>query len=675
MPSLLALLLAASPLASSPSPYLREAASSPIGWRSHGAAAFAEAKRQKKAVLLDVGAGWCHWCHVMDEGTYRDPGVIAEIAAHYIPVKIDRDLSPDLDAFYQRSAQALSESGGWPLTVLLSPDGAPYAAATYLPPAQMLAFLDKEQKGYEAPSPEARRLLMGLHLEAEQGHRAPTPGAPAGSGLPELPALIDKLAAAMEGQADPEHGGFGTRGPKFPNAPGAQLFLALADEKGGGPRLAIAQKALDGMAVGGVRDQVGGCFHRYAVDPAWRMPHFEKMLNVNAALLDAYLDGAQATGSALYREVADECVDYLLGPAGSDPRHGGFFASQDADAREGDDGSYYTWTLEELRAAGGDEAVTLFSAQAEPRDLRTDPRQNVLHLASPGLHPRALVERLRAARAQRSAPRIDPMRYTDWNGMAIQAMFKAGATLGRPDATHAALAALDFFLSRKEQVGRHAFGPDGRLAGEASLWRLADLAQLALASLAAYQATGREDYLAAARKLIGQADSQLWDAGASHYRDSTSPLQAPSGMDDAPSPAANAAMALALLRCAALSCDRGRETVQRERADRVLGAFAPQIPALGSFGASYGLALLERDRPRVTVAVAQASARDPRAQPLRDASLSAYRFGHVVTRDRDATHPTGKHGEPLAYVCGARSCAPPTSDPRKLQQLIASWER
>jgi uncharacterized protein YyaL (SSP411 family) len=147
MPHLLALLLAASPLATSPSPYLREAASSAIGWRLPGPAAFAEAKRTHKAVLLDVGAGWCHWCHVMDEGTYRDAQVIAEIVANYVPVKIDRDLSPDLDAFYQRAAQTLSEAGGWPLTLLLSPDGAPYAAATYLPPAQMLAFLQSQAKG------------------------------------------------------------------------------------------------------------------------------------------------------------------------------------------------------------------------------------------------------------------------------------------------------------------------------------------------------------------------------------------------------------------------------------------------------------------------------------------------------------------------------------------------
>jgi uncharacterized protein YyaL (SSP411 family) len=430
------------------------------------------------------------------------------------------------------------------------------------------------------------------------------------------------------------------------------------------------------MALGGVRDHVGGCFHRYAVDPAWRVPHFEKLLAVNAALLAAYVDGAQATGSALYREVADECLDYLLSPAGHDAAHGGFYASQDADAHEGDDGSYYTWTLEDLLAAGGEEAVALFSAQQEPRDLRTDPRQNVLHLAAPGLHPKELIARLRAARALRPAPRVDPIRYADWNGMAIQAVLKAGATLDRPEATLAALAALDFFLGRRPgQVGQHAFGPDGRLVSDPSLWRLADLAQLALAALAAYEATGRDSYLNAARTLIARADAQLWDESSSHYRDSNSPLKAPSSMDDTPTPAPNAAMALALLRCAALSCDRGKEEALRARADRVLGAFAGQIPALGSFGATYGLALLERDRPRVVVQLAQSGAQGERARPLREASLSAYRFGHVCTRDRDATHPPGPGGAPLAYVCGARSCAPPTSDPAKLEQLIGSWER
>jgi uncharacterized protein YyaL (SSP411 family) len=668
MNSLLALFLAASPLATSPSPYLREAARSPIAWRLHGAAAFSEAKRVNKAVLLDVGAGWCHWCHVMDEGTYRDPQVVAEISAHFIPVKIDRDLSPDLDAFYQRAAQSLNGSGGWPLTLLLSPDGAPFAAATYLPPAQMLELLRSQAKGFEAPSPEAVRLITALHVESQRPDRG-SPGTLA-------PGLVDQLATAIEAQADRQHGGFGTRGPKFPNGPAVQLLLALADETGGGPHLAIAQEALDGMALGGVRDHVGGCFHRYAVDRAWRVPHFEKMLYVNAALLDAYLDGYQATGSALYREVADECVDYLLGPAGRDAKHGGFYASQDADAREGDDGSYYTWTLADLREAGGDAAVALFSAQAQPNDLRTDPSQNVLHLERWSLHPREVIDRLRAARDARKAPRVDVTRYADWNGMAIQAMLKAGSTLGRPEATRAALAALDFFLAKEaSQVGRHAFGPDGRLASDRSLWRLDDLAQLALAALAAYQASGEDRYLTAARALIARADAQLWDEVGSHYRDSTSPLRTPSAVDDAPTPAPIAAMAIALLRCAALSCDPGREAVQRERAGRVLAAFAGQVPALGTFGSTYGLALLERDRPRITVELAQSRARDPRARPLREASLAAYRFGHVVAPDKDAQHPPGKEGEPLAYVCGARSCAPPTADPQKLKQLIASWER
>jgi uncharacterized protein YyaL (SSP411 family) len=260
--------------------------------------------------------------------------------------------------------------------------------------------------------------------------------------------------------------------------------------------------------------------------------------------------------------------------------------------------------------------------------------------------------------------------------MAIQAMLKSGSTLGRPEATKAALAALDFFLAKEpSQRGRHAFDADGRLASDRQLWRLGDLAELSLAALAAYQATGVESYLASARDLIARADAQLWDEAVSHYRDSNSPLHTPSGVDDAPTPAPNAAMALALLRCAALSCDPGRETAGRERADRVLAAFAGQVPAIGSFGATYGLALLERDQPRITVALAQAKAQDARARPLRDASFSAYRFGHIVAPDRDAKHPPGSRGAPLAYVCGARSCAPPTADPQKLKQLIASWER
>jgi uncharacterized protein YyaL (SSP411 family) len=643
---------AASPFARSPSPYLREAASSPIHWRAFDAALLKEAQKSQRPILLDIGAGWCHWCHVMDETTYARPAVVAAISRGYFAAKVDRDLSPEIDAHYQRLAQRLSGAGGWPLTLWLTPSGDPYHAATYLPADQMVALLDR-LAGNWRDAPPAKDLEMPR----------PSPGT---AGEPTLKVAED-IGASLIQEFDPQHGGFGRAGPKFPNGPAVQLALALAERSGGpGPLLDVATRTLDGMAEGGFRDHVGGGFHRYSVDPAWGVPHFEKMSYVNAALLQAFLDGYRATGNDVYREVALETVEFLLSEAGRDAAQGGFFASQDADQGPGDDGRYFTWSLEELQAAGGSEAVTFFGARAQPGDLRTDPTRNVLREATLQLHPRPLIEKLRVSRGLRTAPRIDRSKYADWNGMLIVALLQAAAVLDLPAAQEAALSALDLFLARSPGV--HRLPAAGEREDEPR--RLDDSAQLTLAALEAYQFTGRDRYLSAARALVAAADRQLWDGRAGCYQESTSPLRAFPGAGDNATPAPNVSMARALLRLSVL----GGDAAHARRAEQVLRTLAGGAH-LGSYGASYGLAVLELREPLLTVSVIGPQGGDPRAAVLREAALASYRPGRLVHPyvAPKSPYPLGPDQKARAYVCSDRSCAPPTSDPVALKTLVRTW--
>ena len=654
--SLLALLLAAAgPLAASPSPYLREAAASPVHWQLWGPEALAEAKRAGKPLLVDVGAGWCHWCHVMDEGTYALPEIAALINQRFVAVKVDRDLSPDLDARFQRDAERLAGVGGWPLTVFLDPEGHIYSAASYVPAERMPALLQEMADSWKQPSAQA---LRARALADQEPGARPSPGK---AGLE----LVQKLGDELLAELDPAHGGFGTRGPKFPNGPAVQLALALADRVGGpGPLLDVATLTLDGMARGGVRDHVGGGFHRYSVDPGWNVPHFEKMLYVNAALLSAYVDGWRSTQSEIYREVADELCDYLLSPAGSDGQHGGFYASQDSDVGAGDDGSFYTWTVEELRAAGGDEAVRFF---VQP-DSGSPGRRVVLREGGLQPHPPELMARLRAARARRPAPRVDETKYASWNGQAIAALLEAGAALGRPVASRAALQALDLFLSKP--LGVHGLTSAGAVAGDPKLRRLDDLAELGLAAVAGFETTGRARYLEAAKQLVATADRELWDEASGSYRESNAELRATPGIEDAPTPSPEAAMALLLTRLASLTGVEG----YAQRGDRLLAAFAGEAAGHGSFAAMYGLALLERFARGPQVAVVGGKG----AEPLRAAAVATWRPGklvHSYAAGEKAPYPAGPHGAALAYVCGRSSCAPPTADPKRLESLIQSWDR
>ncbi len=451
-------------LKNSPSPYLRSAAHQPIDWHEWGEEAFAKARAEGKPVLLDIGAVWCHWCHVIDRESYENPEIAAIINELYIAVKVDRDERPDVDARYQSAISAISGQGGWPLTGFLTPDGKPFFGGTYFPPEDMQG------------RPGFRRVLLGI-AEAFQSRRGEVDSSAAALeeavGRAEVShgargkfdaGVVDAVVAGAERLFDRTHGGFGQM-PKFPHSAVIDLLLERAYAPGGEKLQAIVAKTLDGMADGGFHDQVGGGFHRYSVDERWCVPHFEKMSYDNSELLKNYVHGYQAFGHPRYRAVAEGLISWV-GEVLSDPARGGFFASQDADQTLEDDGDYFTWTLAELRATLDPQEAQVMELYYDvlPRgEMHHNSEKNVLWLAATPesiagklklredevalLIARAKGKMLEARRLRRPTPAVDDTLYVAWNSMFVSAYIEAARVLGRSDCRAFALKTLDRILA------------------------------------------------------------------------------------------------------------------------------------------------------------------------------------------------------------------------------------
>ena len=335
-------------LARASSAYLRSAMHQPIQWHEWGDEAFAAAKRENKPMLLDIGAVWCHWCHVMDRESYDDPEVAAIVNEHFVAVKVDRDERPDIDSRYQAAISAVSGQGGWPLTAFLTPDGKPFYGGTYFPP----------NDGYGRPS--FRRVLLSIanaYKEKngdvmEQAKMVESTIAQAESFAGRSGRISASIIATIQESAfkmfDPQHGGFG-QAPKFPHPSALDLLIERYARNADGNLRNLIVSTLEHMANGGVYDQLAGGFHRYSVDERWVVPHFEKMCYDNSELLKNYVHAYQATGSEFFAGVAKDIIRWMDEWL-SDRERGGFYASQDADISMDDDGDYFTWTLDEARA-------------------------------------------------------------------------------------------------------------------------------------------------------------------------------------------------------------------------------------------------------------------------------------------------------------------------------------
>src|SRR5436305_2485828 len=450
-------------LADASSSYLRSAMHQPIRWHEWGEAALAAAQQQNKPVLLDIGAVWCHWCHVMDRESYENPEVAQIIDGRFIPVKVDRDERPDVDARYLAAVSAISGQGGWPLTAFLTPDGKPFYGGTYFPPVEhygrpsfrrILASIAEAYKSKRDEVTESAQQVMSAINQAE---------AFAGRSSDFSPDVIGKIIDSAAKMFDVQHGGFGTS-PKFPHPSPLDLLIDRF-AKTGEPYLGtIINTTLEKMAKGGVYDQLAGGFHRYSVDERWVVPHFEKMVYDNSELLKNYVHGYQVTGNEFFAEVARDIIRWMDEWL-SDRERGGFYGSQDADINMDDDGDYFTWTLEEARAVltpEEAEIAALYYDIGEVGEMHHNPAKNVLFVAASPQQIAAKInkseeevghllesakKKMYAARLKRPTPYVDKTVYVSWNAMAISAYLIAARVLELDDARRFALKSLDRILS------------------------------------------------------------------------------------------------------------------------------------------------------------------------------------------------------------------------------------
>src|SRR3954451_20228638 len=562
-------------LAAETSPYLRQHAHNPVDWMPWGEDALRRAREEDKPLLVSIGYSACHWCHVMERESFEDADTAALMNERFVCIKVDREERPDVDAVYMEAGQAMTGQGGWPLNVFWTPDQVPFYGGTYFPPAprhglpswqQVLAGVAEawatQHEEIRASSEQVRTRLRGA--AALQPSDAPFDAT-----------ALDEAVENLRRTFDREWGGFGGA-PKFPPASALEFLLARGERD-------MVLATLRGMAAGGIHDQVGGGFARYAVDRTWTVPHFEKMLYDNALLARSYLHGWQVSGDDALREVCERTIDWALremrGPEGL------FYSALDADS-EGVEGKFYVWTVAELIAALGpdaDAALDWFGATDEGNFEGA----NVLEARGPEPDPltRASIrERLLEVRAQRVWPGLDDKRLTSWNALMIAALAEAGAVLERDDYVHAARACATTLLRvHRDGEGRLLRTSDGR---EAKLNAyLEDHAFLVEALLTLYEATFEPRWFAEARALADTMIGRFGDDARGGFFSTSADHEAlvarRKDLEDTPIPAGNSSAALGLLRLSALT----GEAAYEERALgvlRLLHEVAPKHPT--SFG-------------------------------------------------------------------------------------------
>jgi len=695
-------------LAQASSSYLRSAMHQPVEWHEWSAEAFEKAQLENKPVLLDVGAVWCHWCHVMDRESYENPEIAKLINDNYVAVKVDRDERPDVDSRYQAAVQAISGQGGWPLTAFLTPDGKPFFGGTYFPPEdhdgrpgfkRVLETLASAYSEKHSDVIESADHVMSAIDQAESF---------AGRSGEISPTLMDGMVKSAIQSFDSQHGGFGSA-PKFPLPSILDLLTDFCGRKEDANALRVVTTTLDHMACGGVYDQLAGGFHRYSVDERWVVPHFEKMSYDNSELLKTYVHAFQLTGKQLYADVASDMIRWMDEWL-SDREGGGFYASQDADIDLHDDGDYFTWSLAETREALGPrelEAAAFYYDIGEVGEMHHRPEKNVLYIRAT---PEQIAQRMALtvdevrtllsqakrkmldARSRRPSPYIDKTVYVNWNALCISAYLEAAKALNLEDAQHFALRSLDRLLA-------DGWSADGGLKhviaySDSSAKRrridglLDDYAFTTIACLDAYEATTDLSYYRFAERITAKmieffydetgggffdTSRQAWHGNLGALGASRKPLQ------DSPTPAGNPAAAIALLRLH----EYCGEAKHREIAESTLKTFAGIAGHFGIFAATYGIAMTLYSQPKTQVIVI---GNDAKARELLLAAIAPFSISKSVLRF-DPDHivagnlppvlaqtlphlPAVREKRSAAVVCSGFSCGPPVDSPEQLKQLL-----
>ena len=699
-------------LARASSAYLRSAMHQPVQWQEWGAEAFASAQRENKPMLLDIGAVWCHWCHVMDRESYDDPEVAAIVNEHFIAVKVDRDERPDIDSRYQAAVSAVSGQGGWPLTAFLTPDGKPFYGGTYFPPndgygrpsfKRVLISIANAYKDKHGDVVEQAKMVESAIVQAESF---------AGRGGRVSASIIAAIQKSAFSMFDAQHGGFG-QAPKFPHPSALDLLIERYARIGDERLRNLIVTTLEHMANGGVYDQLAGGFHRYSVDERWVVPHFEKMCYDNSELLKNYVHGYQATGSEFFAKVARDIIRWMDEWL-SDRERGGFYASQDADISMDDDGDYFTWTLDEGRAVLTEEEAQVAALHYdinEIGEMHHNPAKNVLYVRAPieeiarrmSLSAERVLslldsakKKMYAARLQRPTPYVDKTVYVGWNSMCVSAYLEAANVLGLDDARHFALRSLDRILSEAWRPRRgllHVVAysdPKAELREVSGL--LDDYAATAIACIDAYEATADLSYFKFARAISDTMIEKFFDPTSGGFFDAEPAAEGTSlgvlstrrkPLQDSPTPAGNPMAAIALLR---LHHYTG-EAAYRDKAEQTLETFAGVAEQFGIFAATYGVAVLHLLENPVQVVVIGASGAGQTASALAAVAATAFAFNKSVLRltanqavgnlppTLAATIPNLPQlssGESFAVLCSGFACQPPLADPAELRRALES---
>ncbi len=674
-------------LANEPSPYLRQHAENPVDWYPWGDEAFAAARAGDKPILLSIGYSACHWCHVMAHESFEDPAVAAIMNARFVNVKVDREERPDVDAIYMDATQAMTGRGGWPMTVFLTPDGAPFYAGTYFPKAdqhgmpgftRVLDAMDQVWRERRDDAIQQAENLVG-HMRQAAGIAAAVGNAPGGASA-LTPQLLEQARLGMKQRFDQRLGGFGPA-PKFPQAMTIDFLVRAAALDPAPDTLEMITTSLDAMAAGGIYDHVGGGFARYSTDAVWLVPHFEKMLYDQALLTRAYLHAHLLLGEPRYRTVVEETITYVL----RDLHHpdGGFYCAEDADS-EGVEGKFYVWTRSEIEAVCGDDASVVFEffgvtegGNFEGANIlyavdRAAPRPEAVSRARPKLFEN---------RELRIRPGLDDKVLLGWNALFCRVLLEAAVAFDRPDWLGAARANLAFLQrSLRRRDGRllrawQAETPDDPDTGRARHLAYSEDYGALLELLVTFAELDDVEQLADARTVADGLIDLFADPDSPGFfttgKDAEALVVRPKDLEDNAVPAGNSLAVTGLLRLAALTGESRYEAA-------AMAALEPLAPVAGEHGVGFAYLLDAVERAiyaPIEVAIVGV-ATDARTRALLAEVTRRILPATVVVHAPEGTGArvtpllegrTEVDGQPAAYVCERFACRRPVNDPSDLR--------
>ena len=678
------------------SPYLLQHAHNPVDWYPWGEEALQRAANEDKPIMLSIGYSACHWCHVMERESFEDEAIAALMNQNFICIKVDREERPDLDGVYMEAVQALTGSGGWPMTVFLTPQGKPFYGGTYFPPADrsgMPGFgriLESVSQAYRTNRGEIERVTNQLTEQMGRTGRLAK-----GSGL-LTDEILQQAYSQLASNFDYQNGGFGAA-PKFPQPMTPEFLLRHYHRTRDGHTLEMVNLTLEKMARGGMYDQIGGGFHRYSTDTYWLVPHFEKMLYDNALLARLYLHAFQLTQRPLHRRITEEILDYVLREM-TDPQ-GGFYSAQDADS-EGEEGKFFLWSRSQVVSELGEEEGSLFAdffdisegGNFEGSNIPNIKVKAMTFAQERGIPLEQLVSvvqrgkaKLLEVREQRIHPLRDDKVLTSWNGMMLRSLAEAGAALNRGDYLDAASDNAAFLLENMR--------PEGRLLrtfreGQAKLLGyLEDYAFAADGLLALYEATFELRWL---RESVGLADEMLrlfWDEELGGFYDTgidhESLVVRPRDIFDNAQPCGGSVATEVLLRLAIIT---GKEEYQAKAAQPLRAIH--QLMARAPGGTGQWLAALDFYLSLPKEIVIAGPRTDSRTQALLEAVFQRYLPNRVVMGAPNGVQNLGAaeqsfitalplleqrglvERQPTAYVCQHYVCQLPVTDPEDLARQL-----